>query len=192
MQVWEMLCCGFPLDEIAQKCHVSERTIQRDKSWWDERLGYNTQQLKDPKHAAMDVGNTAAMLKQLYHDAYCAAITTNNDAFKQRYMETAGRMLVQRHKILADAGFLPKVGHDQEEQTAVKISFEARFGKDAPQAIFDNDKSRRRVLEAVYASLDLGINPLDGGQPALPAPLAGEGEVIDAEVIDITPEPGSE
>ena len=190
LAVWEMLNCGFPLDEIAQKCQVSERTIQRDQQWWMERLGYDTQQLKDPKHAAQDVGMTAARLMQLSTDAYVQSLTVQNHSYKQRYMETSGRMLALRHKLLADAGYLPKVGHEQEEQMAVKLSFEARFGKDAPQAIFDDDKSRRKVLEAVFASLDLGIESLQGAMPALPPGAeAGEGadDVIDVEgtVVDV-------
>jgi len=175
--VWEMTCCGSSLDEIALKCGVSEKTTRRDMAWWEDRLGYKTTQLKDPKNAAIDVGMTAAMLKQMSQDAYVEFVSSTNATFKVRYLEAAGRLLVNRHKILADAGFLPKVGHEIEEAHSVKVSFEARFGKDAPQAVFDDAKSRRKVLEAVFGALSLGI-----GADGLPSESA---EAMAALTLDV-------
>lgn len=159
--VWEMMCCDWDAHKMAEEQGVSEKTIQRDMKWWRDRLGLSTDQLKDAKHAAIDVGMTAAMLKQIGHDAYVESVGCTNHSYKQRYLETAGRMFVNRHKILADAGFLPKVGHEKEEEHTVKVSFEARFGADAPEAVFDNDQSRRRVIEAVQAALGVGIDLSD-------------------------------
>lgn len=175
--VWEMLCCGQSLDHIATHYGVSEKTIERDQTWWQERLGYQTQQLKDPHHAAIDVGMTAAKLQKISEDSYVEYLASNNAIFKDRFLNTSMRALALRHKIQADAGFLPKVGHEVEEAFVAKITFEARFGKEAPQAVFDAPKSRRRVLEAVAAAMRLGIAP-DG----LPMPLTNEGIIIDAEV----------
>jgi len=155
--IWEMHCCGQPTSEMAASYGVSEKTILRDLKWWEERLGYNTEQLKDPKNAAMDVGMTAAKLEKLAQDAYVEYAASNNPTFKVRYMEASGKFLYHRHKILSDAGFLPKIGHEQEEAFVQKITFEARFGKEAPQAVFDNHQSRRNVLEAVSDMLRLGI-----------------------------------
>ena len=174
--VWEMLCCGQSIDDIASHYGVSEKTIERDQSWWEERLGYQTTQLKDPKNAAIDVGMTAAKLKKIAEDAYVEYLSASNAVFKDRFLNTSMRALGMRHKIQADAGFLPKVGHEQEETFAAKITFEARFGKEAPQAVFDQPKSRRRVLEAVAAAMRLGV-----GQDGLPMPDSNEGIIIDAE-----------
>jgi len=157
-----MLCCGQTNAQIAQHYGVSDKTIERDIKWWEDRLGYKTTELKDPKHAAIDVGMTAAKLQKLAEDSYVEYLSATNPAAKARFMECSGKMIATRHKILAEAGFLPKVGHEQEAGSTVKISFEARFGADAPQAVFDNDKSRRKVLEAAAAYMKLGMCGDDG------------------------------
>ncbi len=168
--IWEMLCCGSSIDEMASKFGVSDKTVRRDVEWWMARLGRDADSLKDPEIAARDIGMTAAFLKQMAHDAYVEFITQPNALVKARFLETAGRMMSQRHKLLADAGHLPKVGHEREEEHSVKISFEARFGKDAPQAIFDDDRARRRVMEAVFANLGAGITAV-GDTAQAPAAL---------------------
>jgi hypothetical protein len=174
--VWEMLCCGQDVDKIANHYGVSVKTIERDQKWWEERLGYQTQQLKDPANAAIDVGMTAAKLQKIAEDAYVEYLSSNNPVVKDRFLNTSMRALGMRHKIQADAGYLPKVGHEQEEGFQAKITFEARFGKEAPQAVFDNHHSRRKVLEAVAAAMRLGV-----GADGLPMPDTNEGIVIDAE-----------
>jgi len=175
LSVWEMYCCGQPVAEMATSEGVSIKTINRDIQWWQERLGLSTSALKDPKTAAMDVGMTAAKLQKLAEDAYVEYAASSNPTFKVRYLEVSGKMLMGRHKVLTDAGFLPKVGHDQEEGFVAKVSFEARFGKDAPQAVFDNHQSRRNVLEAIGDALKLGI-----GADGLPFP--------DEILQDVSPE----
>jgi hypothetical protein len=165
LSVWEMYCCGQPVAEMAASENVSPKTINRDIQWWQTRLGLSTAALKDPKTAAMDVGMTAAKLQKLAEDAYVEYAASSNPTFKVRYLEVSGKMLMGRHKVLTDAGFLPKVGHEQEEGFVAKVSFEARFGKDAPQAVFDNHQSRRSVLEAIGDALKLGI-----GADGLPFP----------------------
>lgn len=172
-----MLCCGQTITMIAQHYGVSEKTIDRDQKWWEDRLGYKTTDLKNPENAAIDVGMTAAKLQKLAEDAYVEYLAATNPAAKARFMECSGKMLVSRHKILAEAGFLPKVGHEQEETNSVKISFEARFGKEAPQAVFDNDKSRRRVIEAAAAYMKLGM-----GADGLPVPETNEDLIVDVNV----------
>jgi hypothetical protein len=174
--VWEMLCCGQSIEDIANHYGVSEKTIERDQTWWEERLGYQTTQLKDPHNAAIDVGMTAAKLQKIAEDAYVEYLSANNAVFKDRFLNTSMRALGMRSKLLGEAGFLPKVGHEQEETFQAKITFEARFGKEAPQAVFDNHKSRRRVLEAVAAAMRLGV-----GQDGLPMPDTNEGLVVDAD-----------
>lgn len=155
--VWEMLCLGQALDDIAKRFRVSIKTIERDRSWWDERLGYNTQQLKDPKYAAIDVGMTAKKLEKVAEDAYVEYTAATNGAFKVRFLQTVVAALATRHKVLADAGFLPKVGHEKEGAPKVEISFEARFGKDAIETVFDDPKSRRKVLEAAFSMVSTGM-----------------------------------
>ena len=181
LNVWEMYCCGQPVSEMASSEGVSPKTIQRDITWWQNRLGFNTEALKDPATAAMDVGMTAAKLEKLAQDAYVEYAASSNPTFKVRYLEASGRMLVNRHKVLADAGFLPKVGHEVEEGIVTKISFEARFGKGAPQAVFDNHQSRRNVLEAIGDALKLGI-----GTDGLPFPddISDIVKEIEAEVAE--------
>lgn len=196
INVWEMYCCGQPVSEMADAEQVSAKTIQRDLIWWQERLGLSTEALKNPKTAAMDVGMTAAKLEKLAQDAYVEYAASNNPTFKVRFLEASGKMLVSRHKVLSDAGFLPKIGHDAEEAFVAKVSFEARFGKDAPQAVFDNHQSRRNVLEAIADALKLGI-----GSDGIPFPddladivkeieeevaaEADDADVIDAEVNEV-------
>lgn len=175
--VWEMFCCGQTNTQIAAHYGVSDKTIERDIKWWEERLGYKTSELKDPKHAAIDVGMTAAKLQKLAEDAYVEYLSATNPAAKARFMECSGKMIATRHKILSDAGYLPKVGHEQAEQNTVKISFEARFGADAPQAVFDDDKSRRKVLEAAAAYMKLGMSSSDG----LPIPETSDGIIVEAD-----------
>jgi len=169
-----MHCCGAPVTEIAKKQFVSYDTILRDIKWWEERLGENTAQLKDPKFAAVDVGTTAAKLTKVVEDAWVDYHTSNNAGFRARFLQVIVQALGTRHKILAEAGYLPKVGHDQEHKPEVKISFEARFGSQSPQAVFDNPKSCRRILDAAEATLKesartgVPIRALleDGGEPA--------------------------
>lgn len=172
--VWEMLCCGQTITQIAQHYGVTERTIERDQKWWEDRLGYKTSELKDPKNAAIDVGMTAAKLQKLAEDAYVEYVSATNPAVKARMLECSGKMLGLRHKILSDAGFLPKIGHEQEEGVTTKITFEARFGKNAPQAVFDDHRSRRRVLEAVAGYMKLGVS-----EDGLPVPETNDGIVVE-------------
>jgi hypothetical protein len=174
--VWEMLCCGQSIDDIAKHYGVSDKTIERDQKWWEERLGYQTTQLKDPNNAAIDVGMTAAKLQKISEDAYVEYLSANNAVFKDRFLNTSMRALGMRAKILGETGFLPKVGHEQEEAFSAKITFEARFGKEAPQAVFDNHKSRRKVLEAVAAAMRLGV-----GADGLPMPDTNDGLIVDAD-----------
>lgn len=163
--VWEMLCCGQPIQEIAAHYHVTVKTIQRDISWWEEKLGYHTTALKEPENAAVDVGLTAAKLQKGSEEAYVEFAAASNPMVKAKFLDLHQKMVCNRHKILADAGYLPKVGHVEDRAPSFKISFESRFGKDAPQAVFDNDKSRRKVLEAVASAMALGIDV----EPELPA-----------------------
>lgn len=157
-EVWEMMVAGQSLVEIAQHFKVTVKTIERDRDWWEKRLGYQTDKLKkDPEFAAQDVGQTAAKLKKIAEDAYTEYVTGGTAHAKARFLHVATHALVLRHKILADAGYLPKVGHEKEQAATVSISFEARFGKDAPEAVFDNPKSRRKVLEAAYKLINTGI-----------------------------------
>ena len=77
--------------------------------------------------------------------------------------------------------------HEKEVARKVSISFEARFGKDAPEAVFDDPKSRRKVMEAAFSLMKAGMTDVvdmddDHALPALPPP----GEIIrdvDAEEV---------
>ncbi len=155
--VWEMHICGTPVHEIATHYAVSQKTIKRDLDWWEERLGYQAANLKEPKNAAVDVGMTAAKLQKVAEDAYVEYTVNQNGAQKVRFQQVVVQALLARTKILQECGYLPKVGHERDEAPSVKVSFEARFGKDAPQAVFDDPRKRRRVLEAAYAMLKSGI-----------------------------------
>jgi len=153
IEVWEMHCCGAPATEIAKKKFVSYDTILRDIKWWEERLGENTAKLKDPAHAATDVGTTAAKLTKVVEDAWVDYHTSTNAGFRARFLQVIVQALGTRHKILAEAGYLPKVGHETEHKKEVSITFEARFGAQAPQVVFDDPKSCRRILDAAEATL---------------------------------------
>jgi hypothetical protein len=155
--VWERLCLGEPIAEMAKHYQVTERTIERDIAWWSERLGLSTDQLKDPRFAAQDVGFTAKKLEKVAEEAYVEYCASSNGGYKVRFLQTIVQALMGRHKILADAGFLPKVGHEREEGAVVEISFKARFGADAVEAVFDDSKSRRKVLEAAQSVIRSGI-----------------------------------
>lgn len=184
MGVWEMVVCGESVDKIAAHFKVCEKTIQRDLDWWEEKLGYHTEQLKkDPRKAAVDVGTTAAKLEKIASDAYVEHAAAQNGAVKARMLQTSMHALVYRHKVLADAGYLPKVGHEQPSAPVVNISFEARFGKDAPEAVFDDPKSRRKVLEAAYKILNTGVKSDEGttGTIMAPALLDGSSVAVPAE-----------
>jgi hypothetical protein len=158
LRVWEMLNCGQSIDDIAQREKVSTKTIERDLDWWEDRLGISTEQLKaDPKKAAIDVGMTAAKLQKIGEDAYVEYVASQNGAVKARFLQTSAQAYVLRHKVLADAGYLPKVGHDQATAPTIKISFESRFGKDAPETVFDDPKSRRKVLDAAFKVINTGL-----------------------------------
>jgi hypothetical protein len=175
LRVWEMLNCGQAIDDIAKSERVSAKTIERDLDWWEERLGFTTEQLKaDPKKAAIDVGMTAAKLQKIGEDAYVEYAAAQNGAFKARFLQTSAQAYVLRHKVLADAGYLPKVGHDQAVATTVKISFESRFGKDAPEAVFDDPKSRRKVLEAAFKVLNTGLLSDSGTMGEAMHPVSAE------------------
>lgn len=157
MGVWEMYICGTPVHEMATHYAVSQKTIKRDLDWWEERLGYDTKRLKEPEHAAVDIGMTAAKLRKVSEDAYVEYTVNGNGAQKVRFQQVCVQALVARTKILQETGYLPKVGHERDEAASIKVSFEARFGKDAPQAVFDDPRKRRRVLQAAYAMLKSGI-----------------------------------
>ena len=175
LRVWEMLNCGQAIDDIAKSERVSAKTIERDLDWWEERLGFTTEQLKaDPKKAAIDVGMTAAKLQKIGEDAYVEYAAAQNGAFKARFLQTSAQAYVLRHKVLADAGYLPKVGHDQAVAATVKISFESRFGKDAPEAVFDDPKSRRKVLEAAFKVLNTGLLSDSGTMGEAMHPVSAE------------------
>lgn len=157
-KVWEQLRCGQSVDEIAKGFGVSTKTIERDITWWQDKLGFSARTLKtNPQAAAMDVGMTAEHLLRLARDAYAEYLTATKGEVRARFIQASAQATALRHKVLADAGFLPKVGHDQAEAPTVKISFENRFGKDAPEAVFDDPKSRRKVLEAAYKIINTGM-----------------------------------
>jgi len=176
-----MLCCGQSVDDIANRFKVSTKTIQRDLDWWEKRLGQDTEDLKrDPKQAAMDVGMTAKRLMKLAEDAYVEHVACSNGAFKARFLQVSGNMLVYRHKVLADAGYLPKVGHEKESAPKVTINFAARYGPEA--AVFEDPKSRRRVTDAFLSMIKtegladketLGL-PMNPSHVDAPAPTSDE------------------
>jgi len=189
-RVWEMLRCGQPVDEIARQVNVSTKTIERDIRWWQDKLGVLTETLKsNPRNAAMDVGMTAERLRRISDDAYAEYMVSTKGEVKARFLQAAAQSIVLRHKVLADAGYLPKVGHDQAEAPTVKISFESRFGKDAPEAVFDNPKSRRKVLEAAYKIISTGMLADAGvsGEALSPTP----GDVLELPMKDDVPEQSS-
>ena len=183
LAVWESHCAGVPNYQMAQDHGVTERTIERDIKWWKDRLGYRTDELKDPKNAAIDVGMTAAKLEKVAEDAYVEYMGATNGHLKAKFLMVMNNALVNRHKILADAGYLPKVGQDHEWKEEVKVTFTQRFGKDAPQAVFDDDKKRRRVLEATEAILKesarSGVPVKALLEQAAAKPV--EGQVVDAD-----------
>ena len=184
-EVWEMHCCGAPLTEIAQKQNVSYDTILRDVKWWNARLGADTMALKEPTLAAVDVGMTAAKLTKVVEDAWVDYHTSTNAGFRARFLQVIVQALTQRHKILAEAGFLPKVGHEREHRDEVRVTFEARFGSNAPQAVFDNPKSCRKILDAAGALLQESART---GTPV--RALLEDGSIAadeDGDVIDVTP-----
>lgn len=156
--VWEMLCCGQPVSEIASSFGVSERTIERDIRWWQERLGQSADDLKNPDKAAIDVGMAAKKLDKIFEDAYVEYCSASNPTVKVRFLQTAIQSIVVRHKILADAGYLPRVGHERETPPSVQITFEQRFGKNSIESVFDDPKSRRRVLDAAFSVLKAGMD----------------------------------
>jgi len=153
LAVWEARLAGVPVYQLAKDHGVSTKTIERDIRWWEDRLGYRADELKDPKNAAIDVGMTMAKLQKVAEDAYVEFLGADNGHLKAKFLMVMNNALVNRHKIGADAGFLPKVGQDHEWREEVKVTFTQRFGKESPQAVFDDDKSRRRVLEATEAIL---------------------------------------
>jgi hypothetical protein len=150
--VWEMYICGQPIHEIAHHFGVVPKTISRDIAWWEKQLGDRTEALKnDPAAAAIEVGMTAAKLAKVAEDAYVEYTVADKGTTKVRFLQTVIQALVSKTKVQQETGFLPKVGHEKERAPEVNISFEARFGTDSPQSVFDDSKSRRRVLEAAYA-----------------------------------------
>lgn len=180
MDVWEMLCLGHPQYEIAKSLQVSPRTVERDVKWWRNHLGKTTKELKDPEVAATDVGLSAKRLEQMFEDAYVEFTATNNPTVKVRFLQTGIHAVVMRHKILADAGYLPRIGHEKEHTQKVKITFEQRFGSGSVESVFDNPQSRRRVLEAAESLLKSGM--ADSNIAELPCP-GDDAMVVDAEVV---------
>lgn len=156
--VWEMLCCGHPVTEIAANYGVSVKTIERDINWWEKRLGQTAEGLKDPNKAAIDVGMAARKLDKIFEDAYVEYCAAKNPTVKVRFLQAAIQSIVVRHKILADAGYLPRIGHERQAPPNVSISFEQRFGKDSIESVFDDPKSRRRVLDAAMSVLKSGMD----------------------------------
>ena len=96
---------------------------------------------------------TMAKLQKIAEDAYVEFLGATNGHLKAKFLMVMNNALVNRHKIGADAGYLPKVGQDHDWKEEVKVTFTQRFGENAPQAVFDNDGSRRRILEASEAIL---------------------------------------
>jgi hypothetical protein len=155
--VWEMLCLGQPIGEIAKSYKVSERTIERDVAWWKERLGRGVEALRDPENAAIDIGTAARKLDKIYEDSYVEYMASSNATVKVRLLQTAIHAIMSRQKMLADAGYLPRIGHERQETPQVQITFEQRFGKDAVETVFDDPSSRRKVLETAEALFKAGL-----------------------------------
>jgi len=162
LKVWEAYNLGQTPVDIAKDQNCSERTIERDIHWWKQRLGMGASALKDPANAAMDVGMTAAKLQMIAEEAWVEAVASTNGSVKAKFLMVSKSALVDRHRLLADAEFLPKVGHDTDYTEKVTVTFEQRFGKGSAQAVFDSDKSRRKILEAGEAllreSMDSGMS----------------------------------
>lgn len=176
--VWDMLSLGESLSNIAQSYGVSPRTIERDIAWWRERLGRGAEDLKDPENAAIDVGTTAKRLEKIFEDAYVEFNATANVTAKVRFLQAATQAIVTRHKLLADSGFLPKVGHEKERPQQVQISFEARFGKESVESVLDDPKSRRKVLDAAVSVFKAGA--MKGQLPLK------EADVVETEAVEKT------
>ena len=161
LKVWESYNLGSPTADIAKDQNCSERTIERDIAWWKERLGLNASALKDPVNAAMDIGMTAAKLAMIAEEAWVEAIGSTNGPVKAKFLMVSKSALVDRHRLLADSSYLPKVGHDVDFTEEIKVTFTQRFGKESPQAVFDSDRSRRKILEAgealIKESVDSGL-----------------------------------
>ena len=175
-----MILLGEPYHEIAKRFNVHHKTIARDAEWWKKRLGVQTQRLRNDDYSAMDVGMTAMKLEKFAEDAYVEYAATTNGPMKARFLQTAILALTARHKCLADAGYLPKVGHEKENPPRVQISFEARFGKDAIESVFDDPKSRRLVFEAA--------NALVQQQLTADRDILGEAIHIDHGGVELPPE----
>lgn len=162
LKVWESWNLGQPVADIAKDQNCSERTIERDIAWWKERLGVGAEGLKDPANAAMDVGMTAAKLAMIAEEAWVEAVACTNIAAKAKMLMVSKSALVDRHNVLAGASFLPKVGHSSDYQEKITVTFEQRFGAGSAQAVFDSDKSRRKILEAgealIKESMESGIS----------------------------------
>lgn len=170
--VWEMMCQGVPVVEMADILNVHRGTIYLDVKHWKERLGSHVATIReDPEAANTEIGLTIRKLDSVVEAAFQEYSMAKSGSEKDKFLNTACKALSTKTRILQESGVLPKAGVEIKAKIEHDMTFAQRFGDASPLKTLDDPASRHKVLEMATRLLKMAETP----------PI--EGELVDIKQL---------
>lgn len=177
--VWEMMCQGVPMIEMAELLGVSRTTIFLDMRFWNDKVSGKMARIKDDPNAAnVELGRTIKMLDSIAENAFAEYSMSKSGNEKDKFLNTATRALAQKIRILQESGYLPKAGVEINAKIEHGVSFAKRFGNDPHLSELDDPVSRHKILKTAEKIIKLAKIPEVIEGEAIVKEPAAEGEAL--------------
>lgn len=180
--VWEMMCQGVPMVEMAELLSVSRTTIFLDMRYWNDKVSGKMANIKNnPDAANIELGRTMKMLESVAENAFAEYSMSKSGNEKDKFLNTATRALAQKIRILQEAGYLPKAGVEINAKVEHGVSFAKRFGDDSALSQLDDPVSRHKILkvaEKVLKMANVLPETIEGEVVVKNPSIATEGETL--------------
>ena len=159
--VLDFMFQGTPTTVIADFCGVDRRTIEADIKYIKEQNAQRIEEMMQGRGAVdMMLGDMVASLDYIRQNALMEYAGATTEMGKNGFMNTAIKATTTMARILMETGVLPKAGQDINIRSEHKVSFASRFGEDSPLSALDDDKKKRKILEAVGKVLKIAPKSL--------------------------------
>ena len=148
-QVLDMLYQGVPQTTMAKVLDVNKVSIETDIAYWRKKFATRIRDMRtDFENVEVELGNLMTQLEQIRQNALLEYTTSNTEAGKNSFLNTAMKATNSISRLLIETGVLPKAGTDINVRKTTRVTFAQQFGEKSPIATLDDEKSRRRVLDA--------------------------------------------
>ena len=154
--VLEMVFQGTPTTVMADLIGCDRRTIESDVTYIKKQNAKRVREMMTDRGTVDEMlGDMVSNLLYIRQNALMEYAGSTTEMGKNGFLNTAMKATSTVARLLMDTGALPKVGQDINLRTEHRVTFAARFGEDSPLSELDDDKKRRKILDAVGKVLKL-------------------------------------